>query len=189
MQQIDRNREAGNVSGVDLLINEKGFSLIGALIGLAIFVVGILAVFSMQSSSMSSAGKSMKYTQANGWAQDAIESLISDLYDDPALEPPYGVGAEIDPLEPVDYEDNSLPGGFIHVVTEGPYTIKWVVFTSDHNGKSLNDFATIKDDEMFEGLDKNQNLRDIPVNTKVISLQVSHPQGQKSHLVYLKANV
>ena len=177
------------MSSADLVNNQKGFSLIGALIGLAIFVIGILAVFSMQSTSVSSVGKSMKYTQANSWAQDMTESLISGLYDDPELEPPYGAGAPIDPLEPVDYEDGSLPGGFIHVDTQGPYTIKWVVYTSNNNGQKINDFASIKDDPMFDGVNKNQQLKDIPANTKVISLQVSHPQGQRSHLVYIKSNV
>jgi hypothetical protein len=189
MEKIFRNRKRENGGGSDLLNNESGFSLIGALIGLAIFVIGILAVFSMQATSTSSACRSMKYTQANGWAQDAVEGLISSLYDDPALDPPYGPGADIDPLEQVDYEDQSLAGGFIHVVTEGPYTIKWVIFTSDHNGMKINDFASISNDEMFDEIDKNQNFKDIPVNSKVISLQVSHPKGEKSHLVYIKANV
>jgi hypothetical protein len=189
MTRISRNMKLENDGGSNLLNNEKGFSLIGSLIGLAIFVIGILAVFSMQSSSMSSTGKSTRYTQANGWAQDAVEGLVANLYDDPALEPPYGPGADIDPLEQVDYEDQSLGGGFLHVATEGPYTIKWVIFTSDHNGMNINNFANIKNDEMFERIDKNQNLKDIPDNTKVISLQVSHPNGQKSHLVYIKSNV
>lgn len=156
--------------------NEAGFSLIGAMMGLAIFLIGVLAVFSLQTTAVGSIGKSQKYTQANSWAQDQMETMLSLPYDDPLLEPIKG-------------DDGSIGGGMIHTDTQGPYSIRWAIFTSDNNGESINNFNTVKDDQLFDQLDKNQNLQDIPDNLKAISLQVSHPSGQVSHLVFLKANL
>lgn len=156
--------------------NEHGFTLVGALIGLAIFVVGILAVFSMQTIALSSTGKSQKYTQANTWAQDTMETLLSLSYDD-AL------------LEPVTGDDDDIPQGMLHTQTRDAYTITWVVYTSDHNGDQINQFAAIRDNALFDELEKNQVLRDIPDNLKVISLKVSHPLGTDSHMVFIKSDV
>lgn len=170
------------------LDNEKGFSLLGALIGMAIFVIGILAVFAMQIQATGSTGSSLKRTEANAWAQDTLEFLTTSLYDDPSLGPACGAGVDIDPLETVDC-GGTQAGGFIHQQTEGPYTIKWVVFTSDHNGTNINGYANIRNDSMFDSVDKTQNLMNIPANAKVISVNVSHPSGETSQFVLLKSDV
>ncbi len=170
-------------------MGQEGFSLLGALIGIAIFVIGMLAIFAMQSTATMSGGKSMKYTQANSWAQDTLEMLVNSPYDDPTMEPPYGAGDQIDPLEQVNCKDNSRPNGIIHERVEGPYTIKWVVFTSEHNGRRINDYSAIRDDPMFERVDKTQILRDIPDDAKLVSIHVSHPLGQATQYAYVKANL
>jgi hypothetical protein len=169
-QEIPCNRKAAVIHG------EEGFSLIGALMGLAIFLIGVLAVLSMQTSAIGSIGISQKYTQANSWAQDQMETLLSLPYDDPLLEPVKG-------------DDGSVGGGMIHTATQGSYTLSWAVFTADNNGENINSFAAIRDEQLFDDIDKAQNLQDIPENLKVISLQAAHPLGQNSHLVFLKANL
>ncbi|BHH82943.1 type IV pilus modification PilV family protein [Desulforhopalus sp. 52FAK] len=170
-----------------LIHNQKGFTLLGALIGMAIFVIGILAIFALQIQAVNSTSSSLRRTEANTWAQDTLESLITSQYDDPALGPACGGGDDIDPLETVDC-GGTQGGGFIHQMSEGPYTIKWVVFTSDHNGKKINDYAIIKDDLMFDNVNKTQTLKDIPDNTKLISVNVSHPRGEASQFVLLKSD-
>ena len=152
---------------------QRGFTLVGALIGLAIFVIGILASFSMQTMALNSTGKSQKYTQGNSWAQDTMETLLGLPYDD-AL------------LEPVKGDDGLNVGGLMHTLVRDAYTIKWVVYTSDNNGENINSFVNIRDDSLFDELEKNQNLVDIPDNLKVVSLQVSHPMGTNNHLVFVK---
>lgn len=183
-------KQPGSQKGLaaSTLDNEKGFTLLGALIGMAIFVIGILAIFAMQIQALGSTGSSLKRTEANAWAQDNLEFLITSLYDDPALGPACGAGDDIDPLETVDC-GGTQAGGFIHQQAQGPYTIKWVVFTSDHNGQRINDFANIRDDSMFDNVNKTQQLRDIPNNTKVISVNVSHPTGEASQFVLLKSDI
>jgi len=182
------NDKKGGVGHV-IRPNENGFSLLGALMGMAIFVIGILAVFAMQTTATVSGGSSMKLTEANSWAQDAIEILVSSPYDDPNLEPPYGGGDPVDPLEPVDCSDGSCPDDVLHQQTEGPYTVKWVVFTSAHNGRSINSFAPISNDPMFDGVDKMQTFQDIPANAKLVSVHVSHPRGETCQFAFFKANI
>lgn len=174
----------------NILGSQEGFSLLGALIGMAIFVIGILAVFTMQTHSMVSAGRSTKLTQSAAWAQDVIETLITSQYDDPAFEPPsYSGGGTIDPLEQVNCKDNSMPNGLIHELQEGPYTLRWVIFTSDNNGQNINNFSDIRDNEMFDHVDKTQVLQDIPENAKLISIYVSHPSGEYSQYAFVKSNI
>jgi len=156
----------------------NGFSLLGALIGMVIFVVGILAVFAMQTQSLTSTGKSTIRSAETTWAQDAMEMFTSLPYDDPEL------NAANDPLEPV----NTTPAGF-HQETRGPYTVTWVVFTSAQNGKTINDFGSIKNLLMFDGVEKTQQFKDIPSNTKLVVVNVSHPRENNTRFVFVKSDV
>lgn len=155
----------------------RGFSLIGALIGMVIFVVGILAVFAMQTQSLTSTGKSTIRSTETTWAQDAMEMFTSLPYDDPEL------NASNDPLEPV----NTAPAGF-HQESRGPYTITWVVFTSVQNGKTINDYAKIKDLTMFNNVKKTQQFKDIPDNTKLVVVHVAHPRENDTRFVFVKSD-
>jgi hypothetical protein len=105
-----------------------------------------------------------------------MESLLSLQYDDPLLEPVTG-------------DDDDVPNGMMHTQTRDAFTISWVIYTSDNNGQSINSFPAIRDHEMFDELEKNQNFTDIPDNLKLISLRVTHPLGTDSHMVFVKSDV
>ncbi len=155
--------------------NENGFSLLGSMIGMAVFVIGILAILSMQTRASISTGNSLRASQVNSWAQDYLEVLVDAPFDDPELD------SAADPLEPVE----SAAGNGIHSAIEGPYQISWVVFTSNQNGKSLSSLG-IANEKMFEGVDVTAHLQDILPNTKLILVHVSHPKGNEAHLLFLK---
>jgi len=60
---------------------EKGFTLIEVLIAISILTVGILAMASMQISSIRGNYFSSNLTGGTNWAQDKVEYLISLDYD------------------------------------------------------------------------------------------------------------
>ena len=68
-------------------MNEQGFSLIEVLIAISIFSIGILAIASMQTTSIDSSSSAMVQTEVASWASDRIETLMALPYDDAALEP------------------------------------------------------------------------------------------------------
>jgi Tfp pilus assembly protein PilV len=156
-------------------LNDEGFSLLGALIGMAIFVIGILAVFALQTTALTSTGKSAVRSQGITWLHDTVERLYAMPYDDPNL------GPANDPLEP----------GKLHEETQGPYTIRWAIFTSTHNGQSLNSVlsATEVGKSIFNGVKKTQPFRDIPDNVKLIVVHVDHPREQAQRFVFAKADI
>jgi len=84
----------------DMRINDKGFTLVEVMIGMAIFVIGYLAVASMQLVAIKGDTSARKTTEAANWAADQLETLM---------------------VLPYDNIDSGGP------VTEGPYTISWQV--------------------------------------------------------------
>ena len=155
-------------------LNEEGFSLLGALIGMAIFVIGILAVFAMQTQALTSTGRSAIRSQGATWLHDTVERLNAMPYDDPNL------GPANDPLEP----------GRLHEETQGPYTITWAVFTSAHNGQSLNGVLSAADVSrpLFSGVNKTQLFRGIPDNVKLVVVHVAHPRENGERFVFVKSD-
>ena len=81
--------------------DEKGYTLIEVLIALSLFAIGMLAVAGMQISGIQGNATAKWHTGAASWSADRIERLMTLDYDDPAL------------------VDGS--------VTEGIYTVSWVV--------------------------------------------------------------
>jgi prepilin-type N-terminal cleavage/methylation domain-containing protein len=65
--------------------NENGFTLIEVVVGMMILGIGLLAVASMQITSIKSAGFSNHVTQATIFAQDKLENLKNLSYSDPDL--------------------------------------------------------------------------------------------------------
>jgi len=57
--------------------NDNGFTIIEVLIAMAIFAIGILAVATMQISSINGNAGARKYSEASSFAQGQIESLMS----------------------------------------------------------------------------------------------------------------
>lgn len=80
-------------------MSDAGFTLIEVLIGMAILGIGILAVASMQISSINGNASAIGVTENATWAADRIETLMATPY------------------------DNIGNGG---PVTQGRYTINWV---------------------------------------------------------------
>jgi type IV pilus assembly protein PilV len=90
----------------------EGFTLLEVLVAVTIFAIGILAVASMQLTSI----------QGNAFAQAQLERLKSVA--DVSTDLPIGITA--DPLNPMDENENSGVGGAIYnrswTVAAGPST-------------------------------------------------------------------
>ena len=73
-------------TGIRIINNNRGFTLIEALFALAIFSIGILAVGSMQISAINNNALARMRTEATILASETVEELISlDDYNDPLL--------------------------------------------------------------------------------------------------------
>ena len=83
-----------------MVSNNKGFTLVEVMIGMAIFVIGYLAVASMQIVAIKGDTSARKTTEAATLAADRLETLIVLPY------------------------DNIAAGG---PVVEGAYTVAWQV--------------------------------------------------------------
>ena len=65
-----------------MVSNNKGFTLVEVMIGMAIFVIGYLAVASMQMVAIKGGTSARKTTEAATLAADRLESLIVLPFDD-----------------------------------------------------------------------------------------------------------
>jgi prepilin-type N-terminal cleavage/methylation domain-containing protein len=83
-----------------MVSNNKGFTLVEVMIGMAIFVIGYLAVASMQVVAIKGDTSARKTTEAATLAADRLETLIVQPYESIATGDP---------------------------VTEGVYTVAWQV--------------------------------------------------------------
>ena len=61
--------------------NEQGFTLVEALIAMAILTVGILTLLTMQTTALKGNSKARGITTAANWNQDMIETLLNEEYD------------------------------------------------------------------------------------------------------------
>jgi prepilin-type N-terminal cleavage/methylation domain-containing protein len=82
--------------------NNKGFTLVEVMIGMAIFIIGYLAVASMQIVAIRGDTSARKTTEAATLAADRLESLIVLPYE-------------------------NIPVGTSATVTEGAYAVSWQV--------------------------------------------------------------
>lgn len=65
--------------------NQAGFTLIETLMAMAIFTIGILALFGMQSAAITQNVVANKITTGSTWAAERVEHLISLPYNDSEL--------------------------------------------------------------------------------------------------------
>ncbi len=84
-------------------INQKGFTLVEVMIGMAIFVIGYLAVGSMQMLAIRGNTNARKITEAATLAADQLETLIvlpydniRDDNDNPLIQGAYTVNWDVD---------------------------------------------------------------------------------------------
>jgi type II secretory pathway pseudopilin PulG len=96
-------------------ISSEGFSILEAVIALAIFSIGILAVAGMQVSSTNGNASARFTIEAAALAQDVVENLLALDYDPDAAFPL----PQFDPA--VD-----------HASTNGRYSIDWTVLGPDN---------------------------------------------------------
>ena len=86
--------------------NNKGFTLVEVMIGMAIFVIGYLAVASMQMMAIKGNTSARKTTEAATLAADQLETLIVLPYDNiasggPVVQGAYEVSWQVDEGAPL----------------------------------------------------------------------------------------
>ncbi|MBW2580876.1 MAG: prepilin-type N-terminal cleavage/methylation domain-containing protein [Deltaproteobacteria bacterium] len=94
-----------------MMKEQNGFTLLEVIIALFIFSIGLLAVASMQMTSIKGNYFSGTLTEATNWAADQMETLMSL---------PYADGNLVDVPEDYTVDPDDLPDECI-------YTIKWNV--------------------------------------------------------------
>lgn len=67
---------------MQIINNEKGFTLIEALVAMVILVIGILSLYTMQTTSVKGNANAFGLTSAATWATERIERLFIEKYDD-----------------------------------------------------------------------------------------------------------
>jgi len=88
-------QEMGQISTTKMRNRIEGFTLIEIMVALAILAFGILAVASMDMSSLSGTAAAQRVTEATSIAQDRVERFVSASYNDPDLSP--GTHTEANP--------------------------------------------------------------------------------------------
>ena len=101
-------------------IDDRGFTFVELLIVIAIFSIGILAVASMQVTSINANSSARMSGEATVLAANQIEELMASDYNN----------------------DADLNPGF-HTLDQGAYTINWNVIESDIDGDGTKDSKTI----------------------------------------------
>ena len=97
--------------------DNKGFTLIEVLIGMAIFTIGILAVAALQASSTKGNSHARRITEATALAESQIEDLMQLSYDHADLN----------------------PANNPHENFQDPYTVNWNVTEIDLDANGTND--------------------------------------------------
>lgn len=101
---------------------QSGFNLIEVMVALGILAFGILAIASMQETSLRTTGKAYNLTDGTSVAMDAMEDLIAKAYNDNDLDRTVNGDYELWPDDPpdrftIDYavttdaDDPNLPSG------------------------------------------------------------------------------
>jgi len=105
-----------------MMKEQNGFTLLEVIIALFIFSIGLLAVASMQMTSIKGNYFSGTLTEATSWAADQMETLMSLPYADPDLTA--GAHPDVPPDVPL---------------VEGIYNITWSVADDDttNNTKTI----------------------------------------------------
>jgi prepilin-type N-terminal cleavage/methylation domain-containing protein len=124
----------------------EGFTLLEVIVAISILTVGLLAVASMQVSSIR--GNSFAYgvTEGTSWAADRMEKLVAlgyDNYDDASLQDTDGDGDA--GLDNTGFDDvPSTAGDADHGVSEGNYNVFWNISENSllQNTKTVNVIVT-----------------------------------------------
>ena len=102
--------------------NCRGYTLIEILMAMAIFSIGILAVYAMQIMAVKENSVGRDVTEKATWAMDRIEELIALPYDDTDLD-----AGSHDPAQDSDGIDNNNNGQIDESGETGFIGISWNV--------------------------------------------------------------
>lgn len=89
---------------------ERGFTLIEVMVAIAILSFGILAVATMQTSAMRANYKGYRLTEAITLAQDRIEYLATQPFDDLVSGLDQADPDPSDPRADITYDVEAIPG-------------------------------------------------------------------------------
>jgi prepilin-type N-terminal cleavage/methylation domain-containing protein len=106
----------------NMVPNNKGFTLVEVMIGMAIFVIGYLAVASMQMVAIKGNTGARKITEAASLAADRLETLMVLPYDNIDIESPNNVGSVIQGAYTVNWKFDPGPLPNTKLIT---ITVNW----------------------------------------------------------------
>ena len=113
--------------------NQNGFTLIEALIAMTVFSIGILAVITMQTSSVNGNAKARYITEAVNYASDRMETLLGTDYT--TITDTAGTNAGVAGLNDGGINAATTADGSA-VSTDGNYNIYWNVADNTPASKS-----------------------------------------------------
>ena len=114
---------------------QSGFTLIEVVVAMAILAIGILALYTMQSTGVIGNGTASRLTGKATWAADQIETMVGIDYDDNMFNDNDGDGTDQD----IDYNgvdddtgnfglyDTGVNADGTSTTVDGKYTISWNV--------------------------------------------------------------
>ena len=103
--------------------DNAGFTILEVLAALAIFSLGILAVMTLQTSSIRGNARARGVTDISVYAADRIEKLMALPFNDANLVAgDYPAGGQV-----VDGIDNNYDGRIDEVNETGPLTVTWTI--------------------------------------------------------------
>lgn len=126
---------------MNCLQNEKGFSLLEVVIAVTIFAIGLLAVASMQTTSVKGNADSQFLSEATSLGQGHIEFLLS-----------------------LPYGHDDLDTGVAHTRTDGNFTYNWTVTEDD----LFSSIKTIQLDVIYTARGLSKQSRIIAAKADVI---------------------
>ena len=151
----DRNTEAKGL---------QGYTLIEILIAMAVFAIGILAIFSMQMTATSTNAVARGVTENYTAAMDKVEELLTLPYDDADLDPDPGVQPHTAATD-ADGIDNDGDGLIDEAGESGYITLSW---------------------EVWENIVHNQNIKSVRVT---VSSSVNGGNQREINIDFYKADI
>ncbi len=142
----------------------RGYTLVEVLIAMAVFAIGILAIFSMQMTATSSNALARGLTENYTAAMDKVEELLALPYDDIDLDPDPGVQPHTAATD-ADGIDNDGDGEIDEAGETGYITLSW---------------------EVWENRIHNQNIKSVRVT---ITSAVNAGDEREINIDFYKANI
>ena len=134
-----------------------GYTLIEVLIAMAIFAIGILAIFSMQITSTGSNALARGLTENYTAAMDKVEELLALPYDDADLDPDAGANPHVLATD-ADGIDNDGDGAIDEAGETGYITLSWQVWENTIHDQSIKSVRVTVSSTVNGGDDRDINI-------------------------------